>query len=936
MVSDIQKIPPQNNHYVDLRNPNGGEPHPLASRPNPWANQDLASQTVRPPEEPDDPKPPPEPVSVNSQKSKWVIDLISVLLLTAMAIFILLPSLTKNDEMAPGADVGSHVYIAKYLTDYIRSHQKLPAVNPYWYGGWEAYHNPPKIMPILLGVGYFLSDNIIKVSQIAQVLVIVFAALLTYAVIRKKHPPLSALLGAVLFAYGPAFLFDIVYLGSYPRSTGLALAFPIFYFIERVIQREKTIPSLVYSITLLAISVLMHPLVGGTLLVFFSIYFILRIFMDRSYLHSKFLSLILWGVIAAFTLGCSLFYLAPIFLEKSGWYKLPESLSLANSILLTDLALRIGFPILIFLLLFLFKKNKTKESWPLFITGVLAALFALGDYGPVYRLLAFTNLYPFLGAIFATFCFTYIIAANFKIEWSLQRKNKVNLLLIQILVALIIYISWDGIRDTRAMKLAQDQFLQPKTVEISERLENYDKGARLMPMKYPFGFLLWWLTAEKNFPIFEGWYYSTTIQGKHIAWIYDAINHEFPEYALKRFRQLNIRYLLTTRNFYRHRSEQNLYFLEKLKESGFVEKEKLHSSYYEEPAYVLLSSDQPAQYLQPLQEKILIIGRHAMPANAVLPQAIQGQSIYLDEYDLALLAEFDTIILIGFSFQDKAKAEEMITDLASQGKKIIIDMYDSNGTLLEENLIFLNVSSYREIYKTPVLVQKSPQAPSEFLNYPDQFEIPAELNELYDEWDEESTKNPKKIPLKEWRFTSYTNLDQGYSALSPEEPNSFNLIGYRTISGNKVWFVGPNIFYYAYLTHDPALLTFLNDLVENKEVVATKVNGLKILEEILDPEQGYLKFNFQASQKVLGLVSYTFSHHWKAFIDGEETHVHNLEDLMIVHLPAGNHVLELKYQEIPVHTWSRFFSIGTLIVLILILIANPFIKKLDRHENPYY
>jgi len=874
-----------------------------------------------------------EPRSPKTRR-KILPDLVAVFILIALAVLILIPSLAKKDEIAPGADVGSHVYIAKYLTDFVKENKAMPAVNPYWYAGWEPYHNVPKIMPILIGAAYYLSNNIIRVSQITQATVIIFAALAMYLVVRKKYSSLSALFGSLLFAFGPAFLFDIVYLGSFPRSTAMALTPLCFYCIERVINREKTLRNVIYTALLLGIGILTHPLVGATLLFFFSIYVVLRVFMDRNYPHIKFVNFILWGAIAILALGLSSFYLAPIFLEKSGWHKLPESLPLANSITLRDLILRMGFPILILLILFLFKKNKAPNSWPLFIIGVFGALFALGEYGPVYKIFSFTNIYPFLGLMFATFCFAYLIAMNTPIKWEFKSKTK-NFVWIQILIALIIYLAWDGFRDTYDMKLAQDQFFQTQTMEISEKLKNYDNPGRLMPMKYPFGFLLWWLTVETKTPIFEGWYYSTTLQGKHIAWLYDAINHEFPEYAIKRFEQLNIRYLLTTKNFYRHRGRQNVAFLEKLKENGFSEVENIKGPDSENASFILFLKDKPVNFLNALQEKTLVIGKHAMPVNAILEDAIQGQSIFIDEYDIDLLKRFDTIIFIGFSFQDKTKAESIIAELARSGKKVIIDMNGSNGSLLENNLNFLNVTSYREIYNSsPITLNKKKEGIKKFPDLPTRLEIPEDLNELFDDLLTESDDNPRTIPLKRWSFTSYINLDKTYVELQKEGDNPFGVIGYKEIEGGKVWFIGPNIFYHIYLTHNTDELRFIKELIANKQEIQTPAKReITIKEEILEPEKGFLKFSFDSKEMGLAMIPFTYSPHWKAYLNSKEIKIHNLEDLMILDLPAGEHTLELYYEDISVHKISRIIAITFLLILVTLFAISLFLKETNKNEN---
>ncbi len=101
------------------------------------------------------------------------------------------------------------------------------------------------------------------------------------------------------------------------------------------------------------------------------------------------------------------------------------------------------------------------------------------------------------------------------------------------------------------------------------------------------------------------------------------------------------------------------------------------------------------------------------------------------------------------------------------------------------------------------------------------------------------------------------------------------------MAGNKVWFVGPNIFYHYYLTKDATEQKFINSLIPT----TTKDNpAVTVQKEDLAPEEGSLKFNFTADGPWLGLVSYTYSPHWKAYLDGQPIKIDNLEDLMILDL----------------------------------------------------
>ena len=63
----------------------------------------------------------------------------------------------------------------------------------------------------------------------------------------------------------------------------------------------------------------------------------------------------------------------------------------------------------------------------------------------------------------------------------------------------------------------------------------------------------------------------------------------------------------------------------------------------------------------------------------------------LDEYDVDFLADFDTLVLAGFGWNDRAEAEAMVRSLAGQGKRIVIDLAGTPHDALAREPRFLDV-----------------------------------------------------------------------------------------------------------------------------------------------------------------------------------------------------------------------------------------------------
>ena len=157
-------------------------------------------------------------------------------------------------------------------------------------------------------------------------------------------------------------------------------------------------------------------------------------------------------------------------------------------------------------------------------------------------------------------------------------------------------------------------------------------------------------------------------------------------------------------------------------------------------------------------------------------------------------------------------------------------------------------------------------------------------------------------------------------------------VGYKEIEGSKVWFIGPNLFYHAYLTHNEPEIEFAQKLVTNEEKTVQNTNNAKIepmtiLSQTLEPESK--KFTYSAEKATPLLVSFTYSPHWQAFVDGQKIKVYNLENLMALNLPAGNHNVEMKYERKvpPTAFYGNWLSIAAIIILLLPLVVGWFRRK---------
>ncbi len=855
----------------------------------------------------------------------FLLIIAGALFLVAGALVIMWPIL-HSPGLAPGADTGSHVYIAQFIVEQARKLGHLPHIIPYWYCNWEVLHNSPRITPLVMAALYYFIEDPEKLSRVTQLVFLAILALVTYFTFLRRFSWFNALLGALLFAFSQTILIDLSWIGgSYPRILAVTALPPAFLLFNNLLEEKRPRLNIVLLVLVLSFALLTHALVGLMIILMLSVYGLIRELIDRKIRGVGFFM----ALVGVFLTGlfCA-FYIVPFLLEKTGWTSLPPEIpgaSLTWEIIISREGRLLGPLLLVFLI---FKRRKTPLEMALLYTIIFAFVFSFGDAGYLYRIFRPLNIYPFVASFFYNFGISYLVISTFdfnKIRW--WGKVLAGLLL----AGVVSYQLWAGYTQSKAWAgFKAHYYRMPQTMKILAEIKNIPSDGRMMPMRYPFpDYTIWWAPIF-GIPMVEGWYYSTTPQGKHIAWIYDAIHYGFAEYGVRRLRQLNVRFFLANSYFYKgNNQEQFMKFLTALEEDGFREVAHSVAPSKEEIYHHLFYKDTPSSYFFPLEEKILVVGRSAPIATTIIPGAIQGGSEFLDDYDEEILAHFNGLVLAGFKYHNRGRAEELVKNFVRQGGKVVIDLYQAEGSRLEDVPTFLGVTGQRQIATGDIPVETTPNGlvPPKLL--PTAFPKPGELN-LY-----EMSKNfnvaLERRPVKEWRYVEYLNLDHQLVARKASDNGGlYGLIGYKIVAGQPVWFVGPNYFYHTFLTHSQKQLALLQFMLGKKTGISESAPGVQI--QVIANEAEYKKISYTSPTSLALLVSYTHSPHWRAYLDGQPIKIYNLEDLMVVAVPAGQHQLQLRYEETSPHIWGRVIT-GLTAILLLALIYLDIRRKKNEAKT---
>ncbi|MFC1656446.1 6-pyruvoyl-tetrahydropterin synthase-related protein [Patescibacteria group bacterium] len=843
------------------------------------------------------------------------------ILVVCITIFYLFAPNFFAEGMMHGGDEAAHMFIPRYVLEYYQEHGQMPVINPYWYNGVETLHHAPSLVYIPIAIVYNFVKNIYLTNRIFTLLLLLFAGMSMFFLLYKKTNIRSAIIGGILYPFTPA----IFHLSrtSVTRVMPFILLPIAIYFSDEILKKDFRFRNFLFLVLILAAMILSHPITGVSSIFFLSCYAFTRLVIDRKIQLTK-----LWTWLLGFFIACGLtaWFAIPFLLEPTGYSyaveRLPDSIA---SIQFSRILFLSGGISLLILSVISFWRTRTLENRALFISLLIALFFASPLSAPIYTLLPWG--YPF--AAFTWICIISLYFATTFFEFpKLNKKIAIPIAFLAIpLVITVGLISYN--QNTSIFRIWAEPY-DKSFPALDQAFDKFDNAGRVFYVK-PASKLDWVIPAIHKKYNSEGHYFSIARLNKEIAWINDAFNNGYYKYMLNKMKLFNNRYFVYTmyaETFFNNNPELKPAFDQAFKDAEF-------EKYFSEPAdpvRAVYYQNKPSQYFIPLEEKTLVIGSHAYDYAAFQPNSYITGSVYLDDYDLEFLKNFDNLVLYGFGYHDKVKAEKLIQDYAKSGGNVTIDMLGIKNSKLESDPTFLNVQSVMSKTNSSMQLELAENVEAGIL--PGILEIPS-----IKDFGSDQIRKAESVPLNEWRFPEYSNLDGSilrWGNRINTDNGLYSLIGYKNIDGHKIWFIGGNLFYHAYLTNDPVEQDFLKALTtRNGHTETVKElnvkNEIEITSQDLDPEAGKMEFSYRAQEDTPLLVSYAISPHWKAYINGEPIKIYNLDSMMALNLPAGQNYVKLIYKNLPNHNFAKGVSFTTIILLGGIFIFNLRKRRSKRH-----
>lgn len=343
--------------------------------------------------------------------------------------------------------------------------------------------------------------------------------------------------------------------------------------------------------------------------------------------------------------------------------------------------------------------------------------------------------------------------------------------------------------------------------------------------------------------------------------------------------------------------------IETLKDSGYAEISNNGQS-------VVLSKPSNSALVKELASNSIVIGRGALSTSTILPWMSYGVTWNINEIDSEYLDNFDLILLYDFRFSDVLELEHSIRKWVAAGKTIVLDL-----TSMTQPILFGVEAGNIEVDGIPQFI------PGEAAD----FQIDNVAEEPF-----EYQGNP-------WRGVAYQGLDGVLLNVIDATGKSSSIFGYSELPEGRVYYLGLNWIAHINDTEDQIALDFLKDFFQRASP-SHKTVGNDLPITLKDPPSDNWGFLYSIEEDKTVLVSETWSPHWSVSLDGEPFQLYNHENLMLLHLPSGSHIVEFQYRMTLIQWIGLAITAVSLLLFIFILrhysaIKSSISKRVFKAEN---
>ncbi|PKM76538.1 MAG: hypothetical protein CVU90_11995 [Firmicutes bacterium HGW-Firmicutes-15] len=822
----------------------------------------------------------------NDQRNyKWWHYVLAISLIIGVAVWAYWPILTAPlDKIYPyGSDAWCHLFKADFLSKEILKGNYYPQYYTYWHNGVQPFRYWAPLTYYIIALINLLTKNVFVALNYYLFGCAILGGI-CWLIFSKRIGIWQAALGGIIWVVWLDNIKESFLSGNYPRVLTIALLPLLLELFIKTMKEEKKVIYFLFVALLICAIVLCHPMIAaiyGVSLLSFAI--LLWFWGDIS------LKGLIRGGLALFSgLLISSWWLLPALTGGGAGFSDESTLSPTRFI-----AASISFNphirgsinywgisllalILIFVLSWRYRSTWAKS---LFISGIFYIILTFPEFKFLQNLLPLNNLlWP---KRFSSFWSLALLLSAFSLNAQYQFSFFKRKLSTKAVLAIVVFffLAADSFFSLRV--LAHTTPFPNTILQCIESIKQYPgwKVATLDLSRLG-STPSYLLPTIANREQVYGWAWQGATTAGNVMLINTAMENNWYPYIFQRLDRMGSTDLMVKENTIIGLSTFGEYASLAGYEKVFSDQKTSHWHGLDGP------------YITVNRKKGIAIGKYASNYALQFPSLEIGSSLKIDDYNIEELKQYKTVVLTGASWSSQAKAEKMIIQYAQAGGRVLVDLTGFPVNVMARQPAFLGVFGETITINKPLTISSK---------------------------DTEMKLEP--FALENWVCVTPQPIDQILISYK-HYGNDAALLGSKIISDTPpIYFLGANIAYHSFLTHDKTAMNILQETLglssdyEQAEIIP--------LQEYHVNKDGY-SMSYETSNSIEAILPVAALEGMKARVDEQLISTRTYENLIMVNLPAGKHTITLELVDAPIFIWSKYLSLFSILFITSYIV---FIKR---------
>jgi len=773
-----------------------------------------------------------------------------------------------------GSDSWGHLFKAESLYESIKQGNYFPQFTEYWYNGCQPFRYWAPLPYYVLAFFRLATGDIFTAGNL-YIVICAFLGGISWLFLSRRMGLWPAVMAGTVWAVWQDNVRIAFSEGNLPRVLATAVLPVLFAFFLNVLQEKRAFPSIIISAFLIQAVILSHAMIGAI----YCICLVLFAFFLWCF-HGCSLSDFMrgGGTLAVGVLSSSWWLLPSLSggitgidaeAVKEVIQFVPAVVSLSPLYRFSNIEIFYWGIALVFLLVFSFIAWKSKPPWAksLAICGLLTVLITFPLFREFFVILPLSHLlWPLR---FSSFAALAVLASGltFNLLEHRQRWLKSNYtcgLVITVFFAALVADCWVS------LSLLAHTGPLPFNIIHSANYIKQNPGWRVatIDLSQLGSSPSYLFSASAGMEQVFGWAWQGAVTSRNIMLLNTSLENQYYPFLFRSCVDLGATDLVV--------KEDVVEDVESFRKAASMAGYKQHNRFGEISVWKSAAVNRPYAIVK--NPKCLVIGKYAGTIALQFPEVEMGLSHYIDDYQAVDLSKYDKVILSGATWKSKRKAEQVIKNYAALGGEVFVELAGMPEDVLAKQPEFLGV------YGEPVSIREE----IEIQGKDKRVIIPPVLNESK-EW---KTYVPMGLDKVELEFYYYGN----------QAP----VFGYKLVDNCKIWFLGYNMSYHAYITGNSYSFQLIKEIFDlNSEYTIEPLIPFQYYEAA---EKGY-KMKYDIAEEVDAVVPIAVFDGLGVKIDGEPVAFGNYENLLQLKLPAGSHEIGIHIEKSPAYKWGNILSL---------------------------